>query len=421
MKRVRTISFFFLMVFVLEGPAWADLFDTYGFDAQGLAMAGARSATADNLSAMYYNPAGLAKVEGHAVGFSYLYTYANLDVSGATTPVPEDKDLRGGTAVVSLGLDINRLINIKRPATFAFGLSMKDAGTMVQVEDLEETEFSYIKYGSALARSVSYMGVGVEVIPDLLSIGLGAHSMMSGEVAATMTMDADDLSTTQEVIPSEQNFWMKMDIKPYPIAGIMLTPTKELSLGLTYRDGIKVEMDPFLADIALTLGSHAAHIKAYTAILSFMQPSSYQAGAAYRLGDLTIEGDINYERWSEFELSVPREMRRLTPDLDDIFSYRLGLEYRFKNTKLWAGYQYTPTPLPEDMNGSHYLDSDRHIFGLGVGTARTDRWGLLPKPLELSIAIQDKYLPKKTFRSAGTTYSLKGNVLCGMISLKLPF
>jgi len=404
----------------VKTPVRADLFDTYGFDAQGLAMAGARSASVDNLSALYYNPAGLAKVDDHAVGLSYLYTDADLNVDGATTPLPDSSDLRGGTAIISLGLDINRLIRIDRPATFAFGLSMKDDGTMVQLEDLEETEFSYVKYGSALARSVIYMGLGVEAIEGLLSIGLGAHAMIGGEVAATMTMDAEDLSTTQEVIPTEQNFWMKMEMKLYPIAGVMLTPTEDLSLGFTYRDGIKVELDPFLADIALTLGSHAAHIKAYTAILSFMQPSS-QAGAAYRLGGLTIEGDVNYECWSEFELSVPREMRRNAPEFDDVLSYRLGLEYRKDNMKFWAGYQYAPSVLPDDMNGAHFLDADRHIIGLGIGTARTDRWKLLPRPLELSLAVQDQYLPKKSFRSGDDAYSLKGNVLCGMASFRLPF
>jgi len=421
MRTIPSTIIVITTVFILQVPARADVFDTYGFDAQSLAMAGARCAGVDNLSALYYNPAGLGQVEGHSVGLSYLYTNADLNVSGAATPVPDEKDLRGGTVILSLGLDINQLVNIKRPATFAFGLSMKDDGTMVQLEDLEETEYTYIKYGSALSRSVIYLGLGVQAIDDLLSIGFGAHAMIGGEVAATMTMDAEDLSTTQEVIPSEQNFWMKMEMKPYPIVGIKLTPTRDLSIGVAYRKGIEVELDPFLADIALTLGSHAAHIKAYTAILSFWHPTTYQAGAAYSLGDLTLEGDINYERWSDFELSVPRELRRLTPELDDALSYRLGLEYRLTSMKLWAGYQYTPTPLPEDMNGAHYLDADRHIFGIGLGTARTDRWHLLPKPLEISLGIQDKYLPKKTFRSAGTTYSLKGNVLCGFLSLRLPF
>jgi long-chain fatty acid transport protein len=421
---MRLFRITILAMFAFSFPqqtAWADIFDTYSFDAQGIAMAGARCAGVDNLSSLYYNPAGLSQVENHALNLSYLYTKASLDVSGADTPVPDDSDLRGGTVIFSLGLDINKLVNISRQATFALALSMKDDGTMVQLEDLEETEFTYIKYGSALSRSVIYLGFGVEAIPDILSIGIGAHSMIGGEVAATMTMDAEDLSTTQEVIPSEQNFWMKMEIKPYPIIGVKLTPIKDLSLGFTYRDGINVELDPFLADIALTLGTHAAHIKAYTAILSFMQPSSYQAGVAYRLGDLTVEGDINYERWSEFELSVPRELRRLAPELDDVMSYRLGLEYRLTKMTLWAGYQYTPTPLPEDMNGAHYLDADRHIFGLGAGTSIKDPWGVLHRPVELSAALQEKYLPEKTFRSDGMTYSLEGNVICGTFSFKLPF
>lgn len=421
MRALPTITLVILVLFSIEGSARADLFDTYGFDAQGIAMAGARSAGVDNLSALYYNPAGLGNIEGHSLGLSYLYAYPSMDVSGAATPLPDDSDLRGGSVIIALGLDLKQLINISRQATFAFGLSMMDDGTMVRLEDLEEQEFTYIQYGSAISRSVIYMGLGIEAIPDYLSIGLGAHAMIGGEVAATMTMDAQDLSTTQEVIPSEQNFWMKMEMKLYPILGIMLHPTKDLSLGLTYRKGIDVELDPFLADIALTLGSHAAHINAYTAILSFWHPTSYQAGLAYRMGDLTLEGDITYDRWSEFQQSAPRELRRVTPEFDDVFSYRLGLEYRLSNVTLWTGYQYAPSPLPQTTGGSHYLDADRHIFSLGAGTSYKDPWGVLRNPVGLSAAIQDQYLPEKSFQTAGTSYALKGNVICGTLSFKLTF
>lgn len=406
---------------LLQSPVWADLLDTYGFDAQGIAMAGARCAGADNLSAVYYNPAGLGTMEGHSLELSYLYNDARMDVSGAKTAVPDDGDLSGGSFIIALGLDIRQLINIPRKATFAFALSMMDDGTMVRLEDLEEQQYSYIQYGSSIARSVIYMGLGIEAIPEYLSIGVGAHAMIGGEVAATMSMEAQDLSTTQQVTPSEQNFWMEMKMKPYPTVGIMGHPTKNLSVGLSYRDDIEVEMDPFIADIALTLGSHAAHINAYTAILSFWHPASYQAGLAYRRGDFTLEGDLTYDQWSDFQQSAPRELRRVTPSFDDVFSYRLGLEYRLEHMTLWTGYQYAPSPLPKDTGGSHYLDADRHILSLGVGTTCQDPWGLFRKPLGLSAAIQDQYLPERTYSAAGEAYALKGNVMSGIVSLKMTF
>lgn len=421
MYTFRSVVLALSICIMMPTSARADIFDTFGFNAQGIAMAGARCVDVKDLSAVYYNPAGLGERQDHALELSYLYNDARMDVSDGATTVPDDSDLSGGSVIIALGLDIRQLINTSRKATFAFALSMMDDGTMVRLEDLEEQQYSYIQYGSSISRSVIYMGLGIEAIPEYLSIGIGAHAMIGGEVAATMTMGAQDLSTTQQVTPSEQNFWMKMEMKPYPTIGIIGHPTKNLSLGLSYRDSIDVKLDPFIADIALTLGAHAAHINAYTAILSFWHPASYQAGFAYTHGDLTLEGDLSYDQWSDFELSAPRELRRVTPSFDDVLSYRIGAEYRLAHVTLWAGYQYAPSPLPQDTGGSHYLDADRHILSLGIGTSYQDPWGVLRKPLGLSAAFQDQYLPERSFSAAGTDYSLKGNVISGIVSLKMTF
>jgi len=422
---MRISRYVFLMVLVVvflrEECAHADLFDTFGMDAQGIAMAGARCAGVDNLSALYYNPAGLGKNEGHALGLSYLYTTPSLQVRGATSSVPEDSDLCFGAYIITLGLNINQIVNLPRKASFAFGLSMMDDMTMVRLEDLEEQRYTYVQYGAPIERSAIYLGLGVEVLPEYLYLGVGAHAMIGGDVAANLTLDAQDLSTTQQVTPSEQEIWMEMKMKLNPTAGIIVHPTKAIRVGLSYRDDIEVNLEPFQADLAVNIGSHAAHINACTAIMSFWHPKSYQGGLSYQHGDLTLEVDVTYDRWSQFRLSSPREIRRIAPSFDDVFSYRLGMEYRLPRVTLWSGYQYAPSPVPDQSGESHYLDADRHIVSLGAGTTYKDPWGVLNKPLGLRLAIQDQFLRERTFHAKGYSYTLKGNVICGIISLQLKF
>ncbi len=52
-----------LVSFLFAGVAWAGNVDTYGVGAKATALGGAFSARADDFSAMYYNPAGIAQLK----------------------------------------------------------------------------------------------------------------------------------------------------------------------------------------------------------------------------------------------------------------------------------------------------------------------------------------------------------------------
>ncbi len=403
----------------LVQPVRADIFDTYENGPRGMAMGGALCAEVDDTASLYYNPAGLSKLTGHTLGFGYMYNGASIDVSGPIIGAPTNSDLTLGTYVLDVALDLNKMVRLPRQCTFALGLTLRDDMTFLSLEDTEEYRYAFVQFNSSIKRTTIYLGLGIDAIPELLRLGFGAHSIVVGDATTNLTLGAEDLSTTQHVIPAKADVWMEMELANSPIVGLQLTPFKNLSLGLCYRDGIKVEMDPFFANLDITIGSSAASVAAYTAILSFWNPESYQAGLSYRFGDLLVEADLTLDNWSEFKRSTPRELRRVSPSFNDVISYHLGLEYPVKGFDLRAGYQYAPTPVPDQLGNSNYLGTDRHIVSLGCGTEFKDPLNLLLHPVRVGLALQEQFLKKRTYTKIDSLpYSLSGSVFSATLALQ---
>ncbi|MBF0224558.1 MAG: outer membrane protein transport protein [Desulfobacterales bacterium] len=445
----------FVLCFLISGSAWADLFDTYGFGAKGMAMGGALCASVDDSSGIYYNPAGLGDMKReHYLGFSYLYTMPSMTISGPILDTPKNSDLAMGMIVIDMAFDINKVAKLPVPVTFGLGLSLKDDLGLVNVEDVDESRPRFLQFGSALKRTNIYMGVGSEIFKDFLWFGAGAHAMIGGKAVASLGISAEDLSTDKDVIPSEQDIWMDLKAEMNPIVGFVISPIEDLKLGFSYKDDIAVDIDPFNAPINLHIGDNVATITAYTAILAYWNPKSYRAGASYTLDNLTIEFDIVLEQWSDFKRNVPYEMRRSCPKFDDIILYRIGVEknlsdiilytwervtikdnkvidresieapsgdIKLTNVKLWGGYQFVPSPVPEQTGASNYLDCDRHIVSFGCGAEFKDPFGIVLNPIGISFAFQDQYLPERKINKEDSSYNytVNGNVMSCYFSLKL--
>ncbi len=424
MRKVLFLVFLtLLLVPIFCINAQADIFDTYGFSARGIGMGNALCADAKDPSSIYYNPAGLGRVKGHAGGLAYLYTSPSMDVStnyGSVSGVPKKADLAIGVYIVNLAVDINSIIDIPRQITFGIGLSLMDNLSFINLEDVEEHRYRYIQFGAPLKRSAIYMGLGAEIIPDWIWLGLGAHSMVTGTGVMNMTIEPEDLSTSEYVTPTEQDIWMDMELAISPTAGIIFSLWKKLNIGFSYKDAIDVDIDPFYANLDLTLGSNVVSIPVYTAILCNWNPTYYKAGISYRFSDIMIEFDIFREEWSDFKRSVPREWRRTAPKFEDIYTYRSGLEYVVSIFNIWGGYQYAPSPVPNQPLNSNYLDSSRHILSLGFEVKFDYPESIVKVPFLIGAAIQDQIIEKRTVQKLdGSSYTLKGNVMTYFISLRI--
>ncbi|MGB9599342.1 MAG: outer membrane protein transport protein, partial [Myxococcota bacterium] len=104
----------------------------------------------------------------------------------------------------------------------------------------------------------------------------------------------------------------------------------------------------------------------------------------------------------------------------DILRVKIGIGYKVLNDKieLRAGYQYFPTPIPDQIYNTNILDSDRHILAFGSGIHLLDPIGLLEKGFDLNIYFKYHYLIGRSFNKVNPLdeygdYSIGGNLIEG--------
>jgi long-chain fatty acid transport protein len=192
-------------------------------------------------------------------------------------------------------------------------------------------------------------------------------------------------------------------------AGILVRPIPQLSFGAAYRSKIKVNYDgtakfeqrltgnaQFDGIVATQLpkGNHPV-----TTSIDF--PSSVNLGTALTLpGDFTVSAEADWTEWKKFQSLniifpdlVGRDLDRPT-NWKDSWAYRGGIEKKFSNFAVRAGYYRDKTPQPVEDAGPILADNDRDAYSLGFGYG-TDRWG---------VDISDLYLKFKRLDTAGRSH-----------------
>ncbi|HEB84586.1 MAG TPA: PorV/PorQ family protein [Bacteroidetes bacterium] len=100
--------------------------------ARALGMGGAFTATADDISAIYWNPAGLAKVNQGQAGFVHTRWIADVNFDHVSTVIPVTPDMRLGAFVSTVTMDEMKVRTVQYPegtgelfraSDLAFGLS----------------------------------------------------------------------------------------------------------------------------------------------------------------------------------------------------------------------------------------------------------------------------------------------------------
>jgi long-chain fatty acid transport protein len=164
------------------------------------------------------------------------------------------------------------------------------------------------------------------------------------------------------------------------VAGVQFHPSEALTIGLTYRDGIKHKLDGQVT-VAGLLGPAAAANTDVSGVATFNTPSMLIASARWRATErLTLNAQVTRFDWSAFDaITVEFGGRtQVTPqDYVDTTSIAVGADYAL--TPQWtirAGVQRDPTPTPDIGRTARVPDSDRWLFGLGASFAASERLSL---------------------------------------------
>lgn len=394
-----------VLAFLAAAPAFPAGFQIMTQDAKAMGMGLAFTAVADDPSAIFYNPAGLGwqKHFEAEIGSSFI-TKVKGDFNGANPyPGVGDTEKQHKTtfvlptvyAVAPLTHEINLGIGIFSP--YGLGYRWDNAETfsgrfiaqnvVIQTVDLNPVISFQATPTFALAVGADYRVSKVQLERNQAGVNPFTQSVV----------DVAHIKLNSDLQDNHGWGWN---------AGILFRPVPQLSLGASYRSKIKIDYDG-TAKFEQRLTGNAAFDAAVAAQLpqgnhpvqtSIEFPATLNLGAAVTFpADFLVSIEADRTQWSSFSALdihfpdiVGRDLHRET-DWKNVWAYRIGLQKKFGNMAVRAGYYRDKSPQPRADVGPLLADNDRDAYTLGLGYG-TDRWG---------VDISDLYLKVKDIDARG--------------------
>lgn len=347
---------------------------------QGVAatgMGGAFIGKADDLSAVYYNPAGLAQLPGtrlygDVVGISAAATFTRQGFDGQDNksdliPVP----------VVVFSSDFGgRLKNMV--AAFAinapFGLRNAYDESGPQRYTTTDISLATIYTGAYLGWQVTpFVSIGGGVQYVYATAEIGQHINYGGFLNPALNENPELDGVLDVADATDSGFAGNI--------GVLVKPSDSLQIGLTWRSGIDLDIS---GETTLTIPAMLTQLSG--GLLQSLEidgsttvalPQTVGAGVAFQpMDQLTLTGDFNWINWSvyenldfDFEPNVPYLPDTEGPrNWEDTFAVRVGAEYQVNDMyAVRAGYVFDQSPIPDDTLGPELPTGDRHGIAVGGG------------------------------------------------------
>jgi long-chain fatty acid transport protein len=369
--------------------------------AKAMAMANAFSAQADDPSALFYNPAGIAFLPGIQVNLGALGILVPQTEFSGTTALSGNPPLGTGSSVVSerakrdifVAPTLYASYSLESiPLSFGFGVnsiyplakSWDDSSVFrnqvqnvsikpINFQPTVAYRFDDLKLAVAAGLDITYAMVSLQkslysptVDPSNPAPPLGAFELGSLGLDGTATGVG-------------YNF------------GIAWRPRPEYRFGIAYRSQITLDVDGdanFLATTPTGLGAiglSSAAVFPYSraratsrASTTITLPDSLDLAVAWLPTEkLTLEFDATRTGWSCFDkLQFDFKSDQFAafnnqPDprnWQDVWAYKFGAQYALTpQLDLRAGYSYDVSPVPDATVDPLLPDSDRHSFAFGTG------------------------------------------------------
>ena len=339
-------------------------------DAFAAARGEAFAATADNPSAVYYNPAGLTQLEGHQFRSSIYSLYfdptfqppAGASNSGTTYEIDQKY------AVVPQLFYSYSLPD--HPLTLGLGLYSPHGAAVAWPQDTGfravalEGDLLYLRFNPVLAYQVN----------------------RCFSIAGGIMIDYGDISLDQGLIgtafPFANNFHFEGDdISLAYNLGVLWQPNQKVSLGATLRSATtlnfkgqtEIERQPVIQPTSLP------------ATMEYEFPLTAVFGLSYRpTPKWNIEFNADFTEWSTFDSTTIHQTGRtpfpvqndvpVTLDWKDSWIYKFGVTRYFD--KGWhgsVGYVFSESSVKDSYYSPLVADLDRHFLSVGVGR-KTERF-----------------------------------------------
>jgi len=319
-----------------------------------MGQGGAFAARASDLSAIYFNPAGLAFQKGIQVSAGVTLIIPKTSFFG-----PDQLNTNQETQMVSQVFNpINVYASVQITDDLVVGLGINNpyglgtewpsdwSGKFISTKvDLETFFFT---------PTVAYK------LSDKLSIGVGMNYVTGKVTLKRVLSDPFEPHANVDVEANGTGIGWN--------AGVMFKASSDLSIGVSYRSNVKVDANGTAAFDPMRSVYPAGDVSA-----SLDLPATGFLGVAYSpIKDLTLEADYQYVGWSSYkELALTFKKDNsvsVSPkNYEDTYMIRVGGEYTFGDWQVRAGYIYDHTPASAKYVEPLLPDASKNDYSVGLG------------------------------------------------------
>ncbi|HXR07030.1 MAG TPA: outer membrane protein transport protein [Candidatus Acidoferrum sp.] len=309
-------------------------------DAFATARGNAFAATANDPSAIYYNPAGITQLEGANFSLGmYGITFASRYTSAAGSSINSQQEWGALPQTFSTLSFTNYHLALGLGVYSPYGLSFEWPNKAPWAPAGQEGEINYIRANPVLAWQPC----------DTLSIAAGVML---------------DYSQSEFKTPAFSLHGRDTDVGFN--AAILWHPLPQHSFGLTYRSATDMNYNGHVSFLGLPLPSQPAK-------LNFHLPQTVTGGYSYRpTTNWNLEVDADWTDWTSLRNAPIQTGPVPIPALG--FNWKPSTIYEFGATRYlgagWrasAGYMFSENSVPNSFFNPLVPDSDRHLFSVGVG------------------------------------------------------
>ena len=217
-------------------------------------------------------------------------------------------------------------------------------------------------YGDRLTSISLVFGAGFKVLPNL-SLGAGLSLGLTNTAAsATYVRNATDYST----LLLDNSVTTQVNLSPE--FGVRYAPTKWLKIGGAVHAPESFNVD---TTIDATLPSGTESKGTVSNVFDWM-PWMVDVGAEADVlttthSKLSVDASIKYAFWSSYEDRQDQSPSMYGPNLGfhDTLSGTVGTRFQRGPARGFIDLSYTPSPVPEQIGESNYVDNDK--VGLMTG------------------------------------------------------
>lgn len=382
-----------LLLLVLSSSAFASGFAITEQSVSGLGTAfSTGSATAEDASAMFFNPATMTQIKGQQVvgGIHVIVPSAKLTITEANSaagPISGGNGIDGGQTgevpnlyyVNNTGNGLAFGLGINAP----FGLSTDYGTTWIGRYHAVKSDVITININPAVAYQVNdklSVGAGVSAmymkatLSSMVNGGLAAYQASSGLVG-TPNSPGDDI-----FVENKADDWSY----GYNL-GLTYLVTDNTRVGFAYRSKVKQELEGDATTSVPTSVSILAPAFQNQGVNGTIElPASASLSVSQKVNEkLTLLADVTWTEWSSFDkLTMNYEGAGLggnsssttVENWDDTVRYSAGAIYQYNDAlKLRCGVAFDPTPIPDAAHRTPRIPGEDRIWvAVGAGYKFTE-------------------------------------------------